>query len=198
MCGFTKRRAPADGRLRCTTRRTIGDGGSTVGSMCSTQRRLPRGSRAAGVFVWTVRRVLERVRRARRARRAGHSQRRHDVAARLDLIQRTGTTALFCTPTYAPRLAEVAGENHIDLAGTCSAGRSSLPANRAARFRRCASESNKRGMRGSSTMPARRKSAPGATVTRRATACTCWRPNSLPSSSDPATAGAKAKSRNWC
>lgn len=38
--------------------------------------------------------------------------------ARLDLIQRTDTTALFCTPTYALRLAEVASENQIDIAGT--------------------------------------------------------------------------------
>lgn len=36
--------------------------------------------------------------------------------ARLDLIQRTGTTALFCTPTYALHLVEVAEANHINLA----------------------------------------------------------------------------------
>lgn len=36
--------------------------------------------------------------------------------ARLDLIKRTGATALFCTPTYALRLAEVAAEHHVDLA----------------------------------------------------------------------------------
>ncbi len=36
--------------------------------------------------------------------------------ARLDLIKRTGTTALFCTPTYALHLAEVADENKINLA----------------------------------------------------------------------------------
>ncbi|MEX2167749.1 MAG: AMP-binding protein [Pirellulales bacterium] len=35
--------------------------------------------------------------------------------ARLDLIKRTGATALFCTPTYALRLVEVAGEHQIDL-----------------------------------------------------------------------------------
>lgn len=35
--------------------------------------------------------------------------------ARLDLIERTGATALFCTPSYALRLAEVAAENQIDL-----------------------------------------------------------------------------------
>ncbi|NOY28639.1 MAG: phenylacetate--CoA ligase, partial [Planctomycetes bacterium] len=36
--------------------------------------------------------------------------------ARLELIKRTGTTALFCTPTYALHLAEVADENKINLA----------------------------------------------------------------------------------
>ncbi len=36
--------------------------------------------------------------------------------ARLDLIKRTGTTVLFCTPTYALHLAEVADENKINLA----------------------------------------------------------------------------------
>lgn len=35
--------------------------------------------------------------------------------ARLDLIQRTGATALFCTPTYALHLAEVAAAHKIDL-----------------------------------------------------------------------------------
>jgi phenylacetate-CoA ligase len=38
-------------------------------------------------------------------------------AARIDLLQRTGATALFCTPTYALRLAEVAAENGVDLRG---------------------------------------------------------------------------------
>jgi phenylacetate-CoA ligase len=36
--------------------------------------------------------------------------------ARLDLARRTNATALFCTPTYALRLAEVAIEHNIDLA----------------------------------------------------------------------------------
>jgi len=36
--------------------------------------------------------------------------------ARLDLLRRTGATALFCTPTYALHLAEVAEENKINLA----------------------------------------------------------------------------------
>jgi len=36
--------------------------------------------------------------------------------ARLDLIKRIGATALFCTPTYALHLAEVAEENKISLA----------------------------------------------------------------------------------
>jgi phenylacetate-CoA ligase len=35
--------------------------------------------------------------------------------ARIDLMQRASATALFSTPTYALRLAEVAEENHIDL-----------------------------------------------------------------------------------
>lgn len=35
---------------------------------------------------------------------------------RLDLIQRTRATTLFCTPTYALHLAEVASQNKIDLA----------------------------------------------------------------------------------
>ncbi|RIK79001.1 MAG: CoF synthetase [Planctomycetota bacterium] len=38
-----------------------------------------------------------------------------DSRARLEMIERTGATALFCTPTYALRLAEVAAERHIDL-----------------------------------------------------------------------------------
>jgi phenylacetate-CoA ligase len=37
--------------------------------------------------------------------------------ARLELIRRTRATALFCTPSYALRLAEVARENRIDPAG---------------------------------------------------------------------------------
>jgi phenylacetate-CoA ligase len=36
--------------------------------------------------------------------------------ARLDLMRRTAATAVFCTPTYALRLAEVAAEHNIDLA----------------------------------------------------------------------------------
>lgn len=36
--------------------------------------------------------------------------------ARLDLLQRTGATALFCTPTYALHLVEVANEHNINLA----------------------------------------------------------------------------------
>jgi phenylacetate-CoA ligase len=36
--------------------------------------------------------------------------------ARLDLIDRTGATALFCTPTYALHLAEAAQECNFDLA----------------------------------------------------------------------------------
>ena len=36
--------------------------------------------------------------------------------ARIELIRRTGATAVFCTPTYALRLAEVAAEHQINLA----------------------------------------------------------------------------------
>jgi phenylacetate-CoA ligase len=36
--------------------------------------------------------------------------------SRVELLRRTGATALFCTPTYALRLAEVARENRIDPA----------------------------------------------------------------------------------
>ena len=39
-----------------------------------------------------------------------------NTLARLDLIKRTGTTALFCTPTYALHLVEVAEEHSINLA----------------------------------------------------------------------------------
>jgi len=39
-----------------------------------------------------------------------------NTLARLDLIKRTGTTALFCTPTYAMHLVEVAEEHSINLA----------------------------------------------------------------------------------
>ena len=35
--------------------------------------------------------------------------------ARIELLRKSGATALFCTPTYALRLAEVAAENKIDL-----------------------------------------------------------------------------------
>lgn len=38
--------------------------------------------------------------------------------SRLELIRSTQTTALFCTPTYALHLAEVAAENQIDIAAT--------------------------------------------------------------------------------
>jgi phenylacetate-CoA ligase len=36
--------------------------------------------------------------------------------ARLELIERSEATALFCTPTYALHLAEVAGKHHVKLA----------------------------------------------------------------------------------
>jgi phenylacetate-CoA ligase len=36
--------------------------------------------------------------------------------ARLELIQKANVTAICCTPTYALRLAEVAADNHINLA----------------------------------------------------------------------------------
>ncbi len=39
-----------------------------------------------------------------------------NTLARLDLIKRTGVTALFCTPTYALHLVEVAEEYKINLA----------------------------------------------------------------------------------
>ncbi len=39
-----------------------------------------------------------------------------NTLARLDLIGRTGATALFCTPTYALHLVEVAQEHKINLA----------------------------------------------------------------------------------
>jgi phenylacetate-CoA ligase len=39
-----------------------------------------------------------------------------NTLSRLDLIRRTAATALFCTPSYALRLAEVAKENRIDPA----------------------------------------------------------------------------------
>jgi phenylacetate-CoA ligase len=38
--------------------------------------------------------------------------------ARLELIERTGASVLFCTPSYALRLAETAQEHGIDLAAT--------------------------------------------------------------------------------
>ena len=38
--------------------------------------------------------------------------------ARIEMIRQSEVTALFCTPTYALRLAEVAAENNINLAGT--------------------------------------------------------------------------------
>jgi len=39
-----------------------------------------------------------------------------NTLARLDLIRRTGATALFCTPTYAMHLVEVAEEHNVNLA----------------------------------------------------------------------------------
>ncbi|MBI4672312.1 MAG: AMP-binding protein [Chloroflexi bacterium] len=38
-----------------------------------------------------------------------------DSLQRLELMRDTGTTAVCCTPTYALRLLEVAGENHFDV-----------------------------------------------------------------------------------
>jgi len=38
--------------------------------------------------------------------------------ARLELMARTGATALFCTPTYALHLAETAATHKIDIAGS--------------------------------------------------------------------------------
>jgi phenylacetate-CoA ligase len=39
-----------------------------------------------------------------------------NTLSRIELIRRTGATALFCTPSYALRMAEVARENRIDPA----------------------------------------------------------------------------------
>lgn len=39
-----------------------------------------------------------------------------NTLARLELIRSVGATVLFCTPSYALHLAEVARENHIDVA----------------------------------------------------------------------------------
>ncbi len=41
-----------------------------------------------------------------------------DTLARLDLLERTQATVLFCTPTYALHLAEVAAKHSINLAHT--------------------------------------------------------------------------------
>ena len=38
--------------------------------------------------------------------------------ARIEMIRQSEVTALFCTPTYALRLAEVAADHHINLAGS--------------------------------------------------------------------------------
>ena len=38
--------------------------------------------------------------------------------ARIELLRRTDATAVFCTPTYALRLAQVAAEHNIDLTST--------------------------------------------------------------------------------
>jgi phenylacetate-CoA ligase len=38
--------------------------------------------------------------------------------ARIELLRRTSATAVFCTPTYALRLAQVAAEHNIDLTDT--------------------------------------------------------------------------------
>jgi phenylacetate-CoA ligase len=38
--------------------------------------------------------------------------------ARIELLRRTGATTVFCTPTYALRLAQVAAEHNIDLTNT--------------------------------------------------------------------------------
>ena len=40
-----------------------------------------------------------------------------NTLARVELIRRTRATTLFCTPSYALRLAEIAQENRIDTAG---------------------------------------------------------------------------------
>ncbi len=51
------------------------------------------------------------------ARRPGRPRRRHGLSARLDLIENVQATAVFCTPSYALHLADVAQEHHASLQG---------------------------------------------------------------------------------
>ena len=70
----------------------------------------------AGLFVRPVHRLLERPRRGGRPRGMVIPSGGMNTLARLELLRRTRATLLFCTPSYALRLAEVAHENRIDPA----------------------------------------------------------------------------------
>ena len=140
-------------------------------------------SGAVGVFVRAVHRILERVRRDRGPRGAGDSGRRagQPGADRAD-SRTTQATALFCTPTYALRLAEVAAEHNINLAHL--SGGEDRRGRRAGRQRAGDSRADRAGLgrAASSIMRARRRSGRGALPTPTAAACTSTNPNSSPSS----------------
>ena len=73
-------------------------------------------SRVHGVFVRAVRRLLERLRRGLRARLPGGARRRHEHAGPAGTDAHAARpTVIFCTPSYALHLAEVAAEHQIDV-----------------------------------------------------------------------------------
>ena len=80
------------------------------------RRRDASGCCLLGVFVRPVRRLLERARRRARARLPGGSRRRHEHVWRgWNLLRSTRGDVVFCTPSYALHMAEVADERQIDV-----------------------------------------------------------------------------------
>ena len=114
--GFIRPRARAAGRWSCSTRPRIGPGGSIAGNSCSTRPSWRAGrcvfmAFSFGPFVgfWSA------LRRGLRPRLPGRARRRFEHVGAVGAIAPQPGHAVFCTPSYALHLAEVAAENHIDV-----------------------------------------------------------------------------------
>ncbi len=197
---FTRRRGRAAGRWWCSTRPTIGPGGSIVGSSCSTRPALT----AAIGCSWPFRSARSSDSGARstplRPRLAGGARRRTDDAGAAgdDSHDQSDGRILHAQLRFAPGRSRRGPSDRRRRAGRARAraGRRS----EADRCPRPAAVSRRPGKPGSSIMPARRKSALGATATKPEGACTSTRTTSSPSfsTSKPAPAPPRESSPNWC
>jgi len=91
--------------------------------------------------------------------------------ARLDLVLSSQATIVFCTPSYALHMAQVAEKKSIDLASSAVRKIIVAPASLAVRLRKFAIALKKNGMHRSSITPARRKLVLGGSQTKAAKGC---------------------------